>query len=357
MIIGYDARLIGTKRTGTVTMQQKLLEKLIVDNAHRWILFGDRDTIGKYEETHANVKVIHVSMKIKPIWEQFILPYHIFNEKIDLFYSTKNFTVPFVYRHRTIATILDLIPFHFPENYLKNKLRFIYHHVLLKNALKARAVVTISEFSRNDVLAIKHIENIHVIPLGPNASSGSKEQNIRIHMKPFFLTIGGAEPRKNIQSLLNAFSLFKEKGYPHKLVVVGQKNWRNDTLVVPPNIEKDIQFTGFVEDEELYKLYQEAVCFIFPSMYEGFGLPVLEAIYAGLPAIVASNSSLEEIYSDSCFMVETMDPTSYVRAMEELSEKETYEINQVKYNEIKSRYNWDNSANELMKVLLKYSKR
>ncbi|RKJ26971.1 hypothetical protein D7X33_43110, partial [Butyricicoccus sp. 1XD8-22] len=168
MIIGYDARLIGTRRTGTVTMQQNLMDKLVENDEHRWILFGNRELIGEYQKKYPNVKVIHVSLKIKPIWEQFILPYYLRREKVDLFYSTKNFTVPFLYRAKTIATILDIIPFKFPDLYLRNKLRNIYNNILLKHSLKAKAIVTISNFSKQDILEIEERENIHVIPLGPN---------------------------------------------------------------------------------------------------------------------------------------------------------------------------------------------
>ncbi|RKJ19220.1 glycosyltransferase [Butyricicoccus sp. 1XD8-22] len=169
--------------------------------------------------------------------------------------------------------------------------------------------------------------------------------------------MGGAEPRKNVQTVLNAFEIFKKNGYPHKLVIVGESKWDDHVLTIPSTILNDVEFKGHINDMELFNLVKNTRGFIFPSFYEGFGLPVLEAVFAGVPAIVADNTSLKEIYNESCLMVETMKAKSYAEAMENVAETGNYLINKQNYDLIKKRFNWDNSAKELMRIFLKYSNR
>lgn len=352
MIIGYDARMIGHKRTGTVTMQENLLERLIKFKEHKWVLFGDKITLKKYEDYYPNVQVIHVTIKVNSLWEQFLLPFYLFHEKVDVFFSTKNYTVPFFYRHKTLCTILDIIPFKYPDVYIEGKIRKLYYDLLLYISNKSKAIVTISNFSKEDIKSRIKMNDINVIPLGPNQIfEKTRCENVKIEDTPYFLTIGGAEPRKNVQTLIQAFSLFKRNGYPHKLIIVGEPNWKEKVLSIPSDIEKHVYFKGHLDDQELYNLVKNTECFIYPSMYEGFGLPVLEALYAGVPTIVANNTSLKELFSKSSIMVETFDPISYLNAMEQII---NIDYSRDSYDVVINEYNWENSAHELMEILKKH---
>lgn len=348
MIIGYDARLIKENRTGTSTMQEYLLNHLVKEYENcQFFIFGKIDSLRKYEQ-YPNVEVVNVKEKKSQLWEQVVLPFYILSKKIDIFYSAKNLTVPLLYKHKTICTILDLIPYHFPQIYFKSKLKKIYYMILLKLSSRAKAIVTISLFSVEDIKKVcSNTTYVYKIPLGVERVS-IKPTNKRLNF-PYFFSVGGAEPRKNIQTLITAFQKFKDKGFSHKLVIVGGEEWNGYKLDIPTSLVEDILVYNYVEDEKFQELIQYATAFIFPSMFEGFGLPVLEAMVYDRPTIVANNTSLKEIYSKYSIMVETMDPQSYVNAMVRLAtEPESIDTN---YTELLKRYNWSNSARALMEVI------
>lgn len=349
MIIGYDARLINKKRTGTATMQEQILYQIIQCQEHKFIIFGNIPDLEKYK-IFENVELVQVNMKKNQLWEQCILPIYMFFKKIDVFYSAKNITVPFLYKHKTLCSILDLIPYHYPHVYLDGRLKKLYYKLLLKLASKAKSIVTISNYSMEDIKRyIPNAQTVFKIPLGANEPIKIFNTNTVVIEQPYFLSVGGAEPRKNNQTLINAFAQFKKSGLPHKLVIVGGEEWNGYQLEVPMNLKDDVIVYEYIEDEELEKLLRGATAFVCPSISEGFGLPVLEAILYGLPTIVAKNTSLEELYSQSSYMVETMNPHSYASAlMEVASGSDCLEFN---YKELLEYYNWSNSANTLMQII------
>lgn len=220
-----------------------------------------------------------------------------------------------------IQTIFDASCFTVPKSHtIVNR---IINDYLLRYSIKSvDHFITISKASKNDLQKYLHIKNdqLSITNLAADVRfykySAEKDlSRARIILKkfnisqPYILSVGALVARKNIITLLKSFQYLKEHyKIPHKLVLVGVRPVRSKQLTEVFDSYPDIIFTGYVQDEELPALYNLANCFVFPSLYEGFGLPVLEALQCGCPVVVSNISSLPEITGDSALLLD--DPMS-----------------------------------------------
>lgn len=167
----------------------------------------------------------------------------------------------------------------------------------------------------------------------------------------FFLSVNTIEPRKNIQTLLEAFTTYKnESGLQDKLVLVGGKGWKNEEIYDAINLhpyKEDIILTGFVSNDELIQLYSHCKAFVYPSQYEGFGLPVLEAAFCDAPVIAANNSSLKEIAPHKSLLFETMSSVDLAKKMAMINDK----IFVQDRDKLQNKYNWNAFTTKLIKAL------
>jgi glycosyltransferase involved in cell wall biosynthesis len=180
-------------------------------------------------------------------------------------------------------------------------------------------IISISHHTKYDML--KHFkipeDKIKVIHLAANECyKPLKEDEIyKINEKyslnhPYILYVGGLEPKKNIPTLLKAFYKLKKHDVNHKLVITGEKRWNYKSIfetIDKLNLQKEVIFTGYIPDEDLPALYNAADLFVYPSLYEGFGLPPLEAMACGTPVITSNTSSLPEVVGDAGIMVNPYD--------------------------------------------------
>jgi glycosyltransferase involved in cell wall biosynthesis len=172
--------------------------------------------------------------------------------------------------------------------------------------------------------------------------------------KPYILFVGTIQPRKNIAKLIEAVSLLKEKQV--QLVVVGKKGWLWEEILAAPEkfkIADRVKFLDFVTNEDLPILYKNALCFVLPSLYEGFGLPVLEAMKFGCPTVISNVSSLPEVGGDASLY---FDPQSVDDIAEKLDkvisdEKLRAEMTEKGYNQVK-KFSWEKTAKQTLDVLL-----
>lgn len=211
---------------------------------------------------------------------------------------------------KRVTVIHDLTPILFPKFHIKNST--IVHKLLLKKIIRnADLILVASQNTKNDIIKYcKGNHNIKVIPLGINAP---KETEKSVPYIPYFLYLGTIEPRKNIETLIDAFTELKaDKLIPHKLVLAGETGWKSKKVL--QKIEKatrdfpgQIIITGFVDEEEKAALYKNADIFIYPSIYEGFGLPPLEAMSYGIPVICSNGGSLKEIFQNKTLMFSPKD--------------------------------------------------
>tara|TARA_B100002019_G_scaffold110907_1_gene95409 strand:- start:1055 stop:2509 length:1455 start_codon:yes stop_codon:yes gene_type:complete len=269
-----------------------------------------------------------------------------------------------------ILTIHDLIPLVHPEwftnpstiNFFKNNLR--------ESALHADKIIADSYCTKNDIIKFYEIEDekIEVIHLAPslifkntaewNPSLGKTIPEIITKNRPYFLSVATLEPRKNLVRTIKAFELFREreKSLKPALILVGKSGWKNEELLETFHKSKyndSIFFTGYLNNEDLISVYQHALAFIYPSLYEGFGLPVLEAMSSGVPVITSNNSSLTEIATDAALCCDPYSVEEIAVSMEKIAESQTLRQNLAALGIQRSnKFSWEKTAKETAKVLL-----
>ncbi len=228
-----------------------------------------------------------------------------------------------------IMTIHDITPIIEGESHVLS-LRLNYLLAMKKTLKHSSAIIADSIATKKDIIHFFNIpdDHIEVIYLAADDNFGiisSKDiENFKnsygIHY-PYILFVGMIEPRKNLDTLIKAFYLLKKKGYPHKLVIAGKAGWKNKKifkLIDNLNLQKEIVFTGFVTENLLPALYNGAEFFVYPSLYEGFGLPPLEAMKCGCPVITSNISSLPEIVDRAGILVDPKDEANLIKNMEEM---------------------------------------
>jgi glycosyltransferase involved in cell wall biosynthesis len=263
----------------------------------------------------------------KTLWTFFGLPRALRNDmpKADVVFSPTHYVPRFISMPR-VMSIMDLSYLQYPELFQRKDLHKLVHWTRYSVSHVA-AVLTISEFSKNDIIDTYHTPEANVSVTYPGLSQ--KLQFESQHMekkyaiaKHYILSVGTIQPRKNYARLIEAFSEFlklnKQKFGLIDLVIVGKKGWLYEEILEAPKkygVEDRVKFLDFVPDNDLPSLYKHALCFALPSLYEGFGLPVLEAMAQGCPVVVSSVSSLPEIAGKAGIYVTPEDTKSITQGL------------------------------------------
>jgi glycosyltransferase involved in cell wall biosynthesis len=267
------------------------------------------------------------------VWQRLGLPLHIdlFTAPFDVFHAP-DFVLPPVRQGRTVLTVHDLAFLLVPEC-ADARLRAYLEVAVPRSVQRADLIVTDSENTRNDVIVLLNAKPDRVITVPGGVESwfrpvddAVKLADVRARLgldRPFILYVGLIEPRKNLVRLMDAFALLKaRRRLPHRLVLGGGRGWLSDGIFAHAEkspVANEIQFLGYVADADLPALYSLADCFAFPSRYEGFGLPVLEAMACGVPVVTADSSSLPEIAGDGAgLLVNADDVGALADALEQL---------------------------------------
>lgn len=218
-----------------------------------------------------------------------------------------------------VMTILDVIPVLFPQ-WFKPAMQVRLRRWIRRGVTDADALITISHHTAGDVRRVfpRLTKPIYPIPLGSFLSERNNWSVIKVR-EPYILSVGTLEPRKNLKSVLKAYAILRRE-WPTtpKLVVVGGRGWGEDDLVsvsYEVGVTEKIEWRGFVSDQELGALYAGATLLVYPSLYEGFGFPVLEAMSVGCPVVTSNRSSLPEITGNAGLLVDPTDPQQIADAM------------------------------------------
>lgn len=252
---------------------------------------------------------------------------------VDIYHSP-DFVMPPVRAAKSILTVHDLAFLLYPEC-ADARLRAYLERTVPRSVQRADYVVADSENTRNDVICLLGMpaDRVTVVPGGVDPSFKPVTDPARIaafrqtigldETTPYILFVGVIEPRKNLVGLIEAFDLLKSRRQlPHKLVVVGRRGWLSDGTMQRADrspYRNDIVFPGFIPEGELATLYSAAESFAFPSHYEGFGLPVLEAMACGTPVVASRASSLPEVVGDAGMQVDPDDTERLASALELLA--------------------------------------
>jgi len=253
-------------------------------------------------------------------WKFYTLPPALKSYDLDLVHDIQGISTFFMKNnsdYKRVMTIHDLAPFAFPKMYIKAALSDrLIGNIAIKNVDK---IISVSKSTKEDLIRYFNApkEKIEPIYLGVDEKfkvldikqikNFKEEYNLNF---PFILYLAAFRQRKNIPTLIKAYYLLRKEGFTHKLVLAGRKSDEYKkilNLVKKLKLEKDVIFTGFISDDVLPVLYNAADLFVFPSLYEGFGLPPLEAMACGCPVITSYTSSLPEVVGDAGL---TVNPTS-----------------------------------------------
>ena len=291
-------------------------------------------------------------------WEQFILP-KLAGGRILL--SPSN-TGPLFYQNQVLS-LLDVVPLDHPE-WLNPKFAAWYRFLTPKLAKRVRHVITISEFSKQRIIATTGIDSskISVTSLGVDKRFCKKNleeillvrRKFNIPSPNYILCLGSLEPRKNLEKLLAAWSSLVDKIQDDiYLVVAGGEGSKNvfQKLNLERNISR-VKFLGHVEDSFLPALYSGAMIFAYPSVYEGFGLPPLEAMACGTPVLTGNLTSLPEVVGDCGVMVDPYDVDAIANGIFRLIEDGALRMDlSIRGINRASDFNWDNTSNLTLKIL------
>jgi glycosyltransferase involved in cell wall biosynthesis len=317
MRIGIDARFFGPESKGLGRYTQKLilhLEK--VDTENDYVIFLRKKNLDRYTPTNPRFKKVCADQQWYSFAEQLIFPFILYKHKCDLVHFL-HFNVPVLYFKKYIVTIHDLILLRHPTRRSSTRTAifywmkfFMYRCVIMIVLYKAQHIIAVSQFTKRDICSqyAYASKKITVIYEAAEITSSKimhdevKIKNMYGIMDSYILYVGNAYPHKNLQTLIDAFSEIQKKDlFDLQLVLVGKKDffYRKIEKYIASQDIKNIIILSTVSDDVLDVVYKNASVFAFPSLYEGFGLPPLEAQLYGVPVVSSDHPCMREILSDN----------------------------------------------------------
>jgi glycosyltransferase involved in cell wall biosynthesis len=360
MIIGIDAtRANKPQKTGVEWYSYHLIRALSKESSkHIFRLYFRSDPEPSLAKLGENVQYKILSWPFKYLWTQVRLSFEVLINPPDCLFIPAQI-IPMIHPSKTITTIHDVAYKPFPTSYSAGSRFYLNLAALLASRLPA--IITVSEFSKSEIRKYYNISDkkIHVIPLGlEHADRDPSPMVLTKHAitKPYLLSVGRLERKKNIKLLIKSFNLIKVEpwGKEFQLVLVGIKGhgWgeiERDINVSP--FREDIKIVGWVTEPEKHSLFAQAVAFILISAYEGFGLPLLEAMDAGTPIITTDQASLPEVAGEAAITV----PRGKINAVRDALQDIVY--NKIMRNDLidkgklrAKQYTWQRTAKETLAV-------
>lgn len=292
------------------------------------------------------------------IWFQYSLKRKLKALKADVFLSPDGF-LPLNVDVKKVAVIHDIAFEHYPKaiDWLS---AVYYRYFFPKFARQADAIVTVSNFSKADIAQKYQISESKITVIYNGVSDVFKplltqEKHPFKFEKPYFIYTGAIHPRKNILRLLKAFESFKAKHQlAHVLVLTGRKAWKNQELenyYQHMQYKADVIFTGKLPDDELVSLVTHATAAVYPSYFEGFGLPVIEAFACGTPVITSKNTAMEEISGGLAYLINPFNVFDLENALLKLANMQPDKEQQRKRIAFAQSYSWDVAADKLWETI------
>ena len=336
MKIGFDGRFFMRQESGNRAFSEGLVDALSqIDGENEYTVYLRND--GLQIPAGSNFRWKRMSRFHKNPYSRFLFtfPRELARDKPDIFHAV--YTIPAFVRADVVLSLIECAWFTNPEHFPASRLFQAQLGLLSRYAIKkARTVIVPGEFIKSKFLGYFQVpeEKVEIVPLGVQESFFERSSNREITAAKadhgisgrYILSVGNLHPRKNFERLIEAFTRLKrESRVPHKLVIIGKTVWSYEGIfakVSEAGMEDGVVFTGFVPDEHLRALYQGAEIFVFPSLYEGFGLPVLEAMASGLPVACSRESTLPEVVGEAGLLFDPLDIEAIKGSMNQLLEDE-----------------------------------
>ncbi len=362
MIIGIDAsRALRKQRTGTEVHNAEIIKHLVaIDKKNTYRLYSQVEPTGDMLNLGPNVE-----WRVMPFprgWTLFRLSVEMLVNPPDILFIPAHI-LPLIPPKKSVVMIHDLGFDHFPELYKWTDKA--YHRYAVRFAKWfASHILTPSEFTRQDLhqkytVPLKKITTVYHGFDARFFRPAKKDETSPCNV-PYFYFVGRLEHKKNISRILQAFDEFKkETGLPHKLLLAGRQAYGYDTIqqtlsALDSVTQKDITFLGFVNQDDSTRYLRHAEALVFPTLFEGFGLPVLEAYASHTPVITSTTTCLPEIAGDGALLVDPTSVPAIAKAMEEISQNKSLRQALIqKGDERYKEFSWDKAAKETLAVLEK----
>jgi glycosyltransferase involved in cell wall biosynthesis len=368
MRICIDASPAVHHRAGLGRYTQELMAALLdIDSENEYIAFYNRPSEAQVDPPLDRLPHLTTDLRTKP-WRMSALLAHfartsqdrLFPE-VDLFHGTDHL-LPRLTRLKSVFTLHDLVFCFYPQTH-KPLNRWFLTLMMPRFLRAADAVIAVSESTKRDAIQTYGIDEAKITVIYEGVSSrfrrASPEAIAAVRHKyglpdQFFLSLGTIEPRKNLTSLLEAYHALRNEGSSLGLVIAGKKGWLYSGFfnrMRELGLERDVLFPGFVPDQDLPALYSAADLFVFPSLYEGFGLPVLEALACGTPVVASNASSLPEVAGEAALLVDPSSVEALVTAVKAVvGNRRLREDLHERGPKQAARFNWQTAARETLAV-------
>ena len=364
MRIAIDIKCLRYNNSGIgryLTSMLDALQKL--DQVNEYLLFSPQPI--DYRITNPNFILcptpgMEILGKNLPgiLWQQKTLVKALRKNNVDIFWGPEQTLAVPDCNCKKILTVHDFVHKRYPQT-MRRSVRWINNHIGEKSILCADKIAVVSKFTQQE---LKHFypqvpdQNIAIVPNGTRLQEFQNQLSTSTRKKQL-LFVGSLEPRKNLKNLIQAIEILKTEGMEIPLILTGPKGWKNETevdLLRNSPVAQNITHLGFVSDSKLRELYATSAAVIFPSFYEGFGLPVLEALAVKTPVLTTRNSVMESIAGSCGIYFDAGDPMDMAKTIREyFSSKNPWtflEDKEKERQEILDTYRWENSARKLMEI-------
>lgn len=365
--IGIDTRLLGTAQAaGIGRYTEELLRHLLKHDINNEYCIFTTDTVTELPVYAPNLTQVKVNFPHYSLREQLLYPNILRRAKLNLIHYT-NFNSPILFsKIPSIVTVHDLTLWFFAGRRHRGILqRFAYKLVIKKTCQRAKHIIAVSLATKKDIVKYLGVDEqkISVVHLAPAKEYKPMADPIKLESlkrkfnisKPYLIYVGQWREHKNIIRLMRAFSLFKRRyGLDYQLVLVGKTDKTYTALpaiIKELNLANDVVMTGYVPDNDLACLYSNAELFVFPSLYEGFGLPPLEAMACGTPVVASNSSSLPEVLGDAAKYFDPLDIEAMAKTMADVARSFSIK-HQMKLKGLNwvKRYSFDAMAKATLKI-------
>jgi len=378
MLIAFDCRIIRDKNpAGIARVVLEFLKKILsTDRKNDYILIFDSPEMQEFVSYYLRhikkkVKILIVPFKLMTKGDFFELPKILESKNIDIYYLPYYITSPFHKKsYKLIITVFDLIHFFYPQLKMSRGRRIFHRLKFISRIIfkKADKIITISVNTSRDLIKNFKVppRKIKMIHMGVSENfrvvdSGLVKRLLRDKYKiskPYILYVGRNEPHKNLKAVILAYLKLPDNlKSNYNLVLVGKEDEKYNQpirdIINKYNIEEKVIFAGYVEDSELPYIYSGASVFVFPSFYEGFGLPILEAMACGVPVVASDSSSLPEVGGDAALYSNPAHVKGISDNIKNLLEDGILRDDMIKrgFRQIKN-FTWFNAANNLIECFL-----
>jgi glycosyltransferase involved in cell wall biosynthesis len=370
--VGVDLTGVWRRPTGIFRYAAEMAKHLLLlpeaEPSLHYVFFFSREVHPDFVPLQHAFEAVICSTSNELLSKQFWFPWFLPRLHLDVMHYPA-FPPPYIrlLGPRTVMTFHDAGPWRYP--YTQTFHGRIYFSTLLSGGVRScEHVVTVSKHAKSEIghfLGNRYLPKISIAPGGVRTEFGQPlgeliKQKVRTNYHlpvSYFLTVSTVEPRKNLSTLLDAYMQLKQQlgqACP-ALVIVGRKGWNcDDILRYMVALEESVHFLGHIPDQDLIAIYQMAICLVFPSLYEGFGLPVVEAMTAGCPVVTTTSSSLPEVAGNAALLVDPLNTREISIAMKRVLQDAALRQRMIADGQKQaSRFSWEDTARINREVYLK----